>query len=146
MMIRRRILVAYPSISEGLNYITTELGSEAPNVLASGSIKEPEIKFSSEMLQYLYTGLTSEDGYPPRPCIEPSKGCAIEPASSSEFDIDSWVLINDRLDILRQSILWYPTQSLLGVFTTDMHLQPTQVEFYDSHGHHHKKSVPIPYP
>ncbi|KAL7903728.1 hypothetical protein GGI35DRAFT_314603 [Trichoderma velutinum] len=24
-----------------------------------------------------------------------------------------------------------------------MHLQPTQVEFYDSHGHYHKKSVPI---
>jgi hypothetical protein len=24
-----------------------------------------------------------------------------------------------------------------------MHLQPTQAEFYDGHGHHHKKSVPI---
>ncbi|KAL7940577.1 hypothetical protein V8C42DRAFT_349394 [Trichoderma barbatum] len=32
------------SISEGLNYITAELGSEVPNILASGSINDPEIK------------------------------------------------------------------------------------------------------
>ncbi|PTB47283.1 hypothetical protein M431DRAFT_541099 [Trichoderma harzianum CBS 226.95] len=89
------------SISGGLNYITAELGSEVLNILASGSVKEPEIRLSSEKLRYIYTGLRKEYGYSPRPRIKPAKDCAQEPTLGSEFDINSLVLINYCLNILR---------------------------------------------
>ncbi|OAG33833.1 hypothetical protein AYO21_12067 [Fonsecaea monophora] len=133
------------SLRAGLDHIQSHFPSDKqlPNVISNPSIERPNVVYTAEELQYLFTGYTCEADQHLRPHIDPLVDQMGDYTVTSEFDIDSLVLFSQHLGVFRQGILWYPSQMPLGALTTSMHMKPMLVQYYDSHGHFHQRRVPI---
>jgi hypothetical protein len=129
----------------GLEHIQSHFTADRqlPDMISKRSIEKPEVAYTAEELQYLFTGHTCEADRDLRPSIDPLVETTSDYTVTSEFDIDSVVILAQHLGLFLQGIMWHPSQMPLGAFTTGMHLKPMVVRYEDSHSHHHENRVPI---
>ena len=132
-------------LQAGLEHVRSHFTTDRqlPDMISRRSIEKPEISYTPEELQYLFTGYTGEDDQHLRPHIDPLVDTVREYTVTSEFDIDSLVIVSQHLGLFRQGILWYPSQMPMGALTTGMHLKSMPVEYHDNHGHLHQRRVPM---
>jgi hypothetical protein len=129
----------------GLEHIQSHFAADRqlPDMISKRSIEKPDVTYTPEELQYLFTGHTCEADRDLRPRIDPLVDTIRDYTVTSEFDIDSLVIVSQHLGLFRQGILWYPSQMPLGALTTGMHLKPMGVRYEDPHGHLHQRQVPM---
>jgi hypothetical protein len=133
------------SLRAGLDHIQSHFtpDKQLPNVISKPSIERPDVAYTAEELQYLFTGYTCEADRGLRPHIDPLVEEMDHYMVTSEFDVDSLVLFSQHLGVFRQGVLWHPSQMPLGALTTSMHMKSMLVQYHDNHGHFHQRRVPI---
>ena len=133
------------SLRAGLEHIQAHypLDKQLPNVISEPSIRCPDVVYTAEELQYLFTGYTCAADRDRRPHIDALVEEVDDYTVGGEFDVDSIVLLSEHLGVFRQGILWYPSQMPTGALTTSMHLQSVLVQYSDRHGHLHQPRVPL---
>lgn len=74
-------------------------------MISKRSIEKPKVVYTAEELQYLFTGYTCEADRDLRPCIDPLVETVSDYTVTSEFNINSLVILSQHLGLFRQGIL-----------------------------------------